>query len=417
MRVLLIGSGGRENAMAWKISKSPRLKKLFIAPGNPGTALLGENVDIDVENIEALAKFAIDEGIDLTIVGPEAPLVLGIVDYFKEHGLRIFGPSKAAAVLEGSKAAAKQFMVKHGIPTAAYGEYTHVDEAIGALPKFGLPVVIKADGLAAGKGVIICETAQDAVDTLEDLMTNKRFGEASERVVIEAFLKGTEASMICLVDGETIIPLEPAQDYKKVFDGDMGPNTGGMGAYCPSVLFDESLRKKVKDRILTPFINGVKAEGYDYTGVVFIGLMIDGDDINVIEFNVRFGDPETQVILPRLESDFLTVVWECIYKRLSEVELKWSSDKAVAVVLTSQGYPDAYRKGDAITGLDRVSAYVNVFHAGTKKTDGTLVTSGGRVMNVMAMAPSLEEARDKVYEAVANIKFEGMAYRKDIAKF
>jgi phosphoribosylamine--glycine ligase len=416
MKVLLIGNGGRESALAWKISQSKLVEKLYIAPGNPGTKAFGENINIKADDIDSLKKFAIDNKIDLTVVGPEVALVLGIVDEFNKENLRIFGPSKEAANLEGSKACAKQFMVKHGIPTAKYGEYTDYNTAVGDLPSFGLPVVIKADGLAAGKGVIIAETAEEARKAVEEILLEGKFGDSGNSIVVEEFLKGIEASMICFVDGKAILPMEAAQDYKKALDQDLGLNTGGMGAYSPSVLFNEKIKEIVDRKVLQPFINGVKKDNLSFKGMIFIGLMIEGEDVKVLEFNVRFGDPETQVLLPRLKNDIIEIFEAAIDQKLSEINLSWTNKKCVTVVLASGGYPEEFQIGFEIKGLDSVNnSDVIVFHAGTKDENQKIITSGGRVLNVTALADSLEECRSKVYQAIEKIDYAGKYYRNDIA--
>lgn len=416
MKVLLIGNGGRENALAWKISLSKLVEKLYIAPGNPGTKTFGENVNIKADDIDNLKRFAIDNKIDLTIVGPEVALVLGIVDEFNKENLRIFGPSKEAASLEGSKACAKQFMIRHGIPTAKYGEYADYKTAVEELPSFGLPVVIKADGLAAGKGVIIAETKEEAKKAIEEILLEGKFGDSGNSIVVEEFLKGIEASMICFVDGETILPMEAAQDYKKALDKDLGLNTGGMGAYSPSVLFNEKIKEIVDRKVLKPFIDGVKKDNLSFKGMIFIGLMIENENVKVLEFNVRFGDPETQVLLPRLKNDIIEIFEAAIDQRLSEINLSWTDKKCVTVVLASGGYPEQFPLGFEIKGLDSVnSSDVIVFHAGTKEENQKIVTSGGRVLNVTALADSLEECRSKVYKAIEKIDFTGKYCRSDIA--
>lgn len=418
MRVLIIGSGGREHALAWKIAQSPLLTHLYCAPGNPGIGEIATNVPIGVEATDQILAFCLESEIDLVVVGPEVPLCLGLVDTLLEKGIKAFGPHQQAAELEGSKAFAKQFMLRHNIPTATYGEFTQVDEAIAALPSFGLPVVIKADGLAAGKGVVIAQTATEAVEALKEMMLNQRFGSAGQKVVIEAFLDGIEASQLCFLDGERIIPLQSAQDYKRAFDGDFGPNTGGMGTYSPSRLYTPKLQEKIEQKILVPFLKGLKADGIAYSGLIFIGLMICNDEPFVIEFNVRFGDPETQSLMMRLESDLLKHLVDAVAGSLYEDHLKWRDDHAVCVVIASKGYPDQYQKSIPIRGLEAVCKrdQVVVFHAGTSLENNQLVSSGGRVLNVVAKGATMQAARQKVYEAIGNIDFAGGFYRNDIGQ-
>ncbi|HKL43203.1 MAG TPA: phosphoribosylamine--glycine ligase [Clostridia bacterium] len=413
MKILIIGSGGREHTIAWKLSQSDQVEKIYVAPGNAGTKAIGENVTIKSDDLDGLLTFALEKKIDLTIVGPEVPLVLGIVELFRENNLNIIGPDTKGSQLEGSKAFAKEFMMKYNINTAQYKEYNDFNEAKSDLGLYGYPMVMKADGLAGGKGVLIPETEKDAVDALETLMNSDKFGEAGSKIIIEEFLEGIEASMLCFVDGETIIPMETAQDYKRALDGDLGLNTGGMGTYSPSVLFDDELNQKVKVEVLTPFINGIQNEGIDFRGILFVGLMIKDDEIKVLEFNVRFGDPETQVILPRLKTDLYEIFDKMNNKKLNEVTLEWTDKKAVCVVLASGGYPEVYNKGHEIKGLKSVDM---VFHAGTTVLDGKVVTNGGRVLGVTSLGKSIELARDRSYEKVKKIEFKDMYYRKDIAK-
>lgn len=413
MKVLIIGSGGREHTLAWKISQSENVKEIYIAPGNAGTAQVGTNVNIKADEIDKLLDFALKEDIGMTIVGPEVPLVMGITDLFRENNLNIIGPDKKGSQLEGSKAFAKEFMMKYDIKTAKYKEYTDLKKAEKDLGLYGYPMVIKADGLAAGKGVLIPESEEEALEGLHLLMKNKKFGSAGEKVIFEEFLDGIEASMLCFVDGNTILPMETAQDYKRALDGDEGLNTGGMGTYSPSVLFNDDLNKKVRNEILNPFINGIKEENIDFRGILFVGLMIKDDDIKVLEFNVRFGDPETQVILPRLENDLFNIFEKMNEKKLDEVDLNWKKEKSVCVVLASGGYPLGYKKGYEIKGIE-----VNemIFHAGTKINDNKVVTNGGRVLGVTSLGKDIESARKKSYEKVKKIDFKDMYYRKDIAK-
>ena len=411
MKLLVIGSGGREHAILWKMKQSPRVTDLFVAPGNAGMEDLATIVPLAVSEGEALVKFAKEKAIDLTIVGPEAPLVDGIVDLFQEAGLKVIGPHKSAAELEGSKAFAKDFMMRHNIPTAAYKEFTDVDAAIEAVESFGFPTVIKADGLAAGKGVIIAETKDQAVTALQEMMVEKKFDGAGSKIVLEEFLTGVEASVLCFVDEETIIPMESAQDYKRAFNGDLGLNTGGMGTYSPSLLFNKEIETIVNDEILQPFLNGLKKDGLTYKGIIFIGIMIKNTDVKVIEFNVRFGDPETQSIMARLETDLVDIFSAMADNHLKGVEMKWSDKHAVCVMMASGGYPESYEKGKDISGI---TEDMLVFHSGTKRVDNKLQTNGGRVLGVMGIADSLELARAKAYENVSKIQFERAHFRTDI---
>lgn len=419
MKILIIGSGGREHAIAHKLSLSPRNPELYAAPGNAGIAEVATCVNIQVDDLEGLLDFAVKAKIELTIVGPELPLVMGVVDLFESHGLKIFGPKKAGALFEGSKDFTKAFLLRHGIPTAKYETHTKLDAAIAALKGFDYPVVIKADGLAAGKGVVIAENQRVAEQALIDMMTNHVFGDAGDCVVIEAFLKGVEASVLCFVDGKTILPLQPAQDYKKAFDGDEGLNTGGMGTYSPSMIIDEGLMSRIQHEILDPFITGIQQDGIPFKGILFIGLMIDGDDINVLEYNARLGDPETEVTLIRMENDLLEVVEATLEERLSEITLQWRPEHAVCVIMASGGYPEAYEKGFLIEGLPVFSLSEHdlgpfYYHCGTKKVLDGLATNGGRVLGVTALGEDLREARRRAYDAVKSVSFEKMMFRKDI---
>lgn len=413
LKVLIIGSGGREHAICHKISQSPKVEKIFVAPGNAGIAEMAECINIHVEDTRSLLAFAQKEQIDLTIVGPEAPLVLGVVDAFEAEGLRIFGPNKKAAQFEGSKAFTKDFLMRHKIPTAAYREYLDVEKAIEEVEQFGFPIVIKADGLAAGKGVIIAEDRLTAEKALREIMSDKIFGESGNKVVLEAFLTGIEASILCFVDGETILPMSPAQDYKKAYNNDLGPNTGGMGTYSPSQIIDDVMMAKIKSRLLDPFIKGIHEDGIEFKGILFVGIMIEGDDINVIEYNVRFGDPETEVTLPRLENDLMDVFEAVVDGKLHEIDLKWKPEHAVCVIMASEGYPDAYEKGIEIKNTECVEKAM-VYHCGTKKSDGKLLSNGGRVLGVTALGETLEKAKANAYEGLRCIDFPKSFYRTDI---
>ncbi|SDX90577.1 phosphoribosylamine--glycine ligase [Eubacterium barkeri] len=416
MKIMVIGSGGREHVLTWKIAKSPRVDEIYCAPGNGGMADIATCVDLSVEDIDGCVAFAKEKGIDLVVVGPEVPLVLGMADAMAEAGIRVFGPNAKCAQFEGSKAFTKEFLFRHNIPTALYKEYTAYDDIVKDLGIYGYPMVIKADGLAAGKGVVIPENEEDALAAMKMMLEDKAFGEAGDKVVIEEFLTGTEASMLCFVDGKTIVPMESARDYKRAYDDDKGTNTGGMGNYSPNALFsDAALNQRIEKEILTPIIDGFIADGMDFVGILFIGLMIEDGVPKVLEFNVRFGDPEAQVVLPRMESDIIDIMEACIDGCLADCDIQWKDQAAVTVVVASGGYPDAYEKGKVITGIKDVEG-CEVFHAGTALKDGKLVTNGGRVLCVTALGETVEEARQQVYSQVDKIKFDGAFHRGDIAK-
>lgn len=413
MKFLVIGSGGREHAIVWKLSKSEKVKKIYSAPGNAGISQIAECVDISVENIEGLAEFAIKNNIDYTIVGPEVPLMLGIVDYFEEKGLKIFGPSRDAAIIEGSKNFTKNLLKKYNIPTADFKSFESYEEALKYIAEIKFPVVIKADGLAQGKGVVIAKNREEAKEALVEMMVDKIFGESGKVVVIEEYLEGPEASILAFTDGETVLPMVSAMDYKRVFDENKGPNTGGMGAISPNPYVDEKTMDIVYNQILKPTVEAMKSEGRKFKGVLYAGLMLTEKGPKVLEFNARFGDPETQVILPLLETDLVDIVEAVVSERLNEIKVKWSDKKAVCVVLTSGGYPFKYQTGYEIEGLDDLDGVIS-FHAGTKYRCNKLVTSGGRVLGLTALGNTYEEAREKVYKEITKVNFEKLHYRKDI---
>ena len=418
MKILIIGGGGREHALAWKAAQSANVEMVFVAPGNAGTAAEErvENSAVSAEDVDGLLAFAQAESVDLTIVGPEAPLVLGVVDRFQGAGLRIFGPSRAAAELEGSKAFTKDFLARHGIPTAAYGNFTDLDAAIAYIRKQGAPIVVKADGLAAGKGVILAQTEQEAIDACRDMLAGNAFGEAGHRVVIEEFLRGEEASFIVMVDGEHVLPLATSQDHKARDDGDTGPNTGGMGAYSPAPVVDAAMHRRIMQEVIEPTVRGMAADGRPYTGFLYAGIMIDPQGVpKVLEYNVRFGDPETQPIMLRLRSDLVALCEAAVDRRLDQVGVDWDARASLGVVMAAGGYPDSYHKGDIIRGLDAVQGEgVKVFHAGTQFSDGAVVTSGGRVLCVCALGEDVAAAQRRAYAAVDKISWDKAYYRRDI---
>ena len=416
LKVMVIGSGAREHALAWKIAQSPKVAALYVAPGNAGTAAIAQNLDIRPDDTEALASTARKLNIDLTVVGPEAPLAAGLVDYFERLDLPIFGPTKAAARIESSKVFAKELMQKYGIPCPQGITFSEYSKAREYIESRSAPIVIKADGLAAGKGVTVATSKQEALRALSDIMEAKVFGSAGDSVVIEECLSGTEVSLLSFTDGETVIPMVPACDYKRVFDHDQGPNTGGMGSYSPPKFFDANLTQKVVETILQPTVRAMAKEGMPYKGVLYAGLMIAPDGPKVLEFNARFGDPETQVILPRLQSDLLDILLAIVDNRLHQVSVNWNSDACVGVVMASGGYPGNYRTGFPITGLDKLDREILVFHAGTKLGENSqILTNGGRVLTITATGQTLAEARRKVYQNISLIHFEGCHFRKDIA--
>jgi len=416
MKVLVIGQGGREHALVWKFKQSDRVTKVYCAPGNGGTASIAENVPLKETQVTELIEFVKAEGIEITFVGPEVPLLEGIVDQFQEAGLKIYGPRQNAAIIEGSKSFTKDLMKKYNIPTGAYEVFTSTEEAIAYLDQKGAPIVIKADGLAAGKGVVVAQTLEEAKQAVHEMLAEAKFGEAGHRVVIEEFLAGEELSLMAFVDGDVVVPMVPAQDHKAVFDGDKGPNTGGMGAYSPVPHMSQEQVEEAVQRILLPTAKAMIAEGRPFTGILYAGLMMTAQGPKVIEFNARFGDPETEVILPRLQTDLLDIVEATIEHRLDQLEVKWKEEAAVTVILASEGYPGDYPKGRTITGTEALNAHsaVTVFHAGTTQVNGELKTSGGRVLAVTGVAKDVKEAIHTAYAAIPNIQFDGMHYRKDI---
>ena len=416
MRILVVGGGGREHALCWKISQSKRVKDIYCAPGNGGTSTVATNIDIQANDIERLLAFALEKEIDLTIVGPEEPLCLGIVDEFIKNGLRIFGVNKKSAQLEGSKEYSKAFMKNYNIPTAKYNSFTDYSEAIEGLKEFNYPLVIKADGLCAGKGVVICQTEKEAKDCLADILRDKIFGEEGNKVIIEEFLVGIETSLLCFVTEGRIIPMDTARDYKKINDGDQGANTGGIGCFSPSLIISRELNRKIEKNILNNIKFGFSNDEMDFKGVLFIGLMIVDDEPIVLEFNVRFGDPEAEVLIPRLSGDIIDVFQKTIDGVLNKTDLVWDEDYCVTVIATSEGYPGKFEKGHEITGLEELDKDILVFHNGTTYVDDKLVTNGGRVLALTSMGKTLEEARTNIYNNIEKVKFQGINYRSDIAK-
>ncbi len=418
MKVLVIGGGGREHALVWKIAQSPLVTQIFCAPGNPGTAQLAVNIPIKVEEIDKLLGFAKSEEIDLAVVGPELPLSLGIVDLFREYGVKIFGPSRAAARIEASKAFSKDLMKKYDIPTAAYGVFTEISEAEAFIKQTGAPIVVKADGLAAGKGVIIAQTENEAVSAVRDMLSGNAFGHAGSCVVIEEFLTGEEASFLAITDGRIVIPLASAQDHKAIFDDDQGPNTGGMGAYSPAPVVTPEVHKKAMEQVVQRAVDGMAAEGCPYQGILYAGLMIKDGEVKTLEFNARFGDPECQPLLMRMKSDLVPLMIAVADKDLSGQKIEWNEQAAVCVVMAAEGYPGDYPKGDVIAGIEAASELdgVTVFHAGTVEQDGHIVTAGGRVLGVTGLGNGVSEAIKRAYLGVEKISWRGLQYRKDIGR-
>ncbi|KZN40412.1 phosphoribosylamine--glycine ligase [Pseudoalteromonas luteoviolacea] len=419
MNVLVIGSGGREHALAFKAAQNPSVKTVFVAPGNAGTALEPklENVAIGVEDLDALVAFAKEQKVELTIVGPEAPLVIGVVDRFRSEGLAIFGPTQAAAQLEGSKSFTKDFLARHKIPTASYQTFTEIDPAIAYVKEQGAPIVVKADGLAAGKGVIVAMTESEAEEAIRDMLAGNAFGDAGSRVVIEEFLEGEEASFIVMVDGKNVLPFATSQDHKRAYNGDEGPNTGGMGAYSPAPVVTQEIHNRIMDEVIHPTVEGMAAEGHPYTGFLYAGLMITADGTpKVIEYNCRFGDPETQPIMLRLQSDLVSLIEAANRQELDQTDIQFDPRAAVGVVLAAKGYPASYPKGDVISGLQvEYSEGEKVFHAGTKQQGDDVVTAGGRVLCATALGHSVTEAQKRAYALVKDINWDGVEYRTDIA--
>lgn len=412
MKVLVIGSGGREHALAWKLSQSEHVTQVFVAPGNGGTEIY-QNIDIQATDLDGLLEFAREEAVDLTIVGPEDPLSHGIVDLFEAHGLMIFGPNKECAQFESSKQFTKDFLQKYHIPTARYQVFNDYEESRRGLTQFSYPVVIKADGLCQGKGVVICHSEAEALKVLEDMLVHDKFGQEGNIVVIEEFLQGRESSLLAFVSNNRIIPLENAEDHKQIYEGDQGPNTGGVGAYSPYKGNSAELDANIQ-QILSRIEEGFNQEQMTYNGILFIGFMIDQDQPKVLEFNVRFGDPETEVLLPRLDSDLYSIITKCIQGDLSAEDIRWRDEVCLATILCSEGYPDQYEKGKVISGLDQLDDEIILFHNGTKYEQDRFTTNGGRVLTVATLAPSIQEAREIVYQNIERIYFDGMYYRRDI---
>jgi len=416
MKILVIGSGGREHAIVWKLSQSKKVEKIFCAPGNGGIKEIAELVDIKADDVPGLLDFAKNNKIDLTVVGPEAALVKGIVDVFNENGLKAFGPFKETAMLEGSKAFSKSVMKKFGLPTAGFKVFDNPEAAKKYLNKIGVPIVIKADGLASGKGVIMPKTIEEGEEVIDSIMVNRIFGDSGNKIILEDCLEGEEASLLIFTDGKTIVPLESSQDHKRIFDGDLGPNTGGMGAYSPVPLVTKDVLKYAMKNIFRPVIDGLKKEGKIYKGVLYAGLMITKKGPMVLEFNVRFGDPETQAILPRLKTDLLDIMLACVGGALDKIDVQWDDASCVSVVCASKGYPGEYENNKEIFGLEAAKKFKDavVFHAGTKSSGEKIFTNGGRVLGVTALGKDIKSAKLSAYKAIEAIKFEGMQYRKDI---
>jgi phosphoribosylamine--glycine ligase len=416
MRVLVIGSGGREHALVWKIKQSPKVEKIFCAPGNAGTSEFADNIPIAADDIEGLLQFAMKKEIGLTVVGPEQPLVMGIVDRFEIKGLRIFGPSASAAELEGSKSFSKDIMQKYGLPTAEYKIFTSAESATKYIQAKNCPLVVKADGLAAGKGVLLCRSSREALVAVDTIMRQRLFGEAGDQIVVEEFLEGQEISVLAFSDGKTVLLMDSAQDHKAVYDGDIGPNTGGMGAYSPAPVFTEIMQQKARDKIMLPMVRAMQQEGRTYKGILYAGLMLTKTGPQILEFNARFGDPETQPLMVRMDTDIIPLFEACIDGSLDQCQVNWKNKSSVCVVMTAEGYPGTYQKGEIISGLQSANSTpeVVVFHAGTKEQDGKVLTNGGRVLGVTATGGNTESAIQRVYDAVGKVNWRGVHYRKDI---
>lgn len=417
MKVLLIGSGGREHALAWKLAQTPKVETVFVAPGNAGTALENkvENIAINADDIEELLNFAKTNGVELTVVGPEVPLVLGVVDLFNDAGLKCFGPTKGAAQLEGSKAFSKDFFARHNIPTAAYGNFTDIDKAVAYIKSQGAPIVVKADGLAAGKGVILAETEAEAIAAVKDMLAGNAFGEAGHRVVIEEFLVGEEASIIVIADGKNYLPMATSQDHKARDNGDTGPNTGGMGAYSPAPVVTPEISERIMRDVIEPTLQGMEKEGYPFTGFLYAGVMIDDNgDSKVLEYNVRFGDPETQPVMMRLQSDLVELIESALEGSLDKTSIEWDQRASLGVVMAAGGYPESYAKGNIISGIPVATENSKVFHAGTSTDNGEIVTSGGRVLCVVGLGDKVSDAQKTAYNIVHQIEWDNVFYRDDI---
>ena len=416
MRVLVVGGGGREHALVWKIKQSPKVKEIFCAPGNAGTSEIAENIPIAVDDIEGLLKFALNKEIGLTVVGPEQPLVLGIVDQFELKGLRIFGPNANAAELEGSKAFSKDIMKKYGLPTAEYEIFTSAESAAKYIKDKNCPLVVKADGLAAGKGVLLCKSSDEALAAVDTIMRHRYFGKAGDQIVVEKFLEGQEISVLAFSDGQTVLLMDSAQDHKAVYDGDKGPNTGGMGAYSPAPIFTEIMQQKVRDKIMLPMVRAMRQEGRIYKGILYAGLMLTKTGPQILEFNARFGDPETQPLMVRMDSDIIPIFEACIDGTLGHSSINWKKESSVCVVMAAAGYPGPYQKGEIISGLKNANSIPGVvlFHAGTKEHNGKVITNGGRVLGVTATGKNKEGAIERAYDAVGKVDWKGIHYRKDI---
>jgi len=417
MEILLIGSGGREHALAWKLAQSSKVEKVFVAPGNAGTTLENKvvNIQIEADDIQGLLDFAKNNNIELTVVGPEVPLVLGVVDIFAEAGLKCFGPSKGAAQLEGSKAFSKDFFARHNIPTAAYGNFTEIDKATAYIKEQGAPIVVKADGLAAGKGVILAETEEEAIAAVEDMLAGNSFGDAGHRVVIEEFLAGEEASIIVIADGKNYLPMATSQDHKARDNGDTGPNTGGMGAYSPAPVVTSEISERIMRDVIEPTLKGMTEEEHPFTGFLYAGVMIDEQgNSKVLEYNVRFGDPETQPIMMRLKSDLVDLLESALAGTLNKTSIDWDSRSAMGVVMAAGGYPDSYNKGDVISGIPDETDSSKVFHAGTSVKDNSIVTSGGRVLCAVGLGEKVSDAKEEAYKIVQKIEWDNVFYRDDI---